>query len=1192
MRFLRQTLLSVCLILPCAIAWAQPSTFNDAADGKDTNIIFQVLGNDLDGTSAVGPASTSGIDPLNTVSNENFELDAATSILHPLDDDPPTIDPILDQTTTEDVAIIDLPFTIDDPDGFGATTLTGTSDLDAIIPDGNIIFGGSGTNRTVTITPLVNQNGGPVAITIEVGDGLSTASTTFDVTVTPDDDPPTIGTISNQTTSEDVAIIGLPFTIGDPDGFGTTTLTGISNDDAIIPDGNITFGGSGTNRTVSITPLLNQNGGPVEITVEVGDGTATASTTFDVMVTPSDDDPPTIGTISNQTTSEDVAIIGVPFTIGDPDGFGTTTLTGLSDNDTIIPDGNITFGGTGANRTVTITPAPNQTGGPVAITVEVGDGSATASTSFDVTVTSADDDPPTIGPIGDQTVTEDGVINALAFTIADPDGFIGITLTGLSNNDAIIPDGNITFGGSGANRTVTITPLLDQNGGPVVITIEVNDGTTTVTRNFNVTVTASPDPPTIGAIGNQTVAEDAVINALPFTIGDPDGFTGITLTGLSNNDAIIPDGNITFGGSGANRTVTITPLLDQNGGPVVITIEVNDGTTTVTRNFNVTVTASPDPPTIGAIGNQTVAEDAVINALPFTIGDPDGFTGITLTGLSNNDAIIPDGNITFGGSGANRTVTITPLLDQNGGPVVITIEVNDGTTTVTRNFNVTVTASPDPPTIGAIGNQTVAEDAVINALPFTIGDPDGFTGITLTGLSNNDLIIPDGNITFGGSGANRTVTITPLLDQSGGPVVITIQVNDGTTTVSRNFNVTVTPSNDPPTIGAIANQTVAEDAVISALAFTIGDPDGFTGITLTGLSNNDLIIPDGNITFGGSGANRTVTITPLPDQNGGPVVITIEVNDGATTVTRNFNVTVTASPDPPTIGAIGNQTVAEDAVINALPFTIGDPDGFTGITLTGLSNNDLIIPDGSITFGGSGASRTVTITPLPDQSGGPVVITIEVNDGTTTVSRNFNVTVTPSNDPPTIGAIGNQTVAEDAVISALAFTIGDPDGFTGITLTGLSNNDLIIPDGNITFGGSGANRTVTITPLPDQSGGPVVITIEVNDGTTTVSRNFNVTVTPSNDPPTIATISNQTTAEDVAILNLPFTIGDPDGFTGITLTGSSDNDAIIPDGNITFGGSGANRTVTITPLLNQSGGPVVITIQVGDGTATASTTLM
>ena len=653
---------------------------------------------------------------------------------------------------------------------------------------------------------------------------------------------------------------------------------------------------------------------------------------------------------------------------------------------------------------------------------------------------------------------------------------------------------------------------------------------------------------------------------------------------MSNNDAIIPDGNITFGGSGANRTVTITPLPDQSGGPVVITIEVNDGTTTVTRNFNVTVTPSNDPPTIGAIANQTVAEDAVISALAFTIGDPDGFTGITLTGLSNNDAIIPDGNITFGGSGANRTVTITPLPDQNGGPVVITIEVNDGTTTVSRNFNVTVTPSNDPPTIATISNQTTAEDVAILNLPFTIGDPDGFTGITLTGSSDNDAIIPDGNITFGGSGANRTVTITPLLNQSGGPVVITIQVGDGTATASTTFNVTVTPSNDPPTIATISNQTINEDGTINALPFTIGDVDNPVGsLTLSGLSNNDAIIPDANITFGGSGASRTVTITPLPNQSGGPVTITITASDGTNSGTTNFSVTLTPVNDPPTITAIGNQAIAEDTPTAALAFTIGDIDTPVGsLTVTGSSNATTVIPNANIVITGTGASRTVTLTPAPDQSG-LAVITLTVSDGTTNVPMSFAVTVNPVSDPPTITAIPNQLIDEDSNTGALPFTIGDIDNPAGtLALAAGSSNLTLVPIANIVFGGSGANRTVTVTPAADQTG-VAIITITVGDGTTAVPTSFQVTVDGFNDPPTISAIANQSTSEDVPTAAIPFTVGDPETpAADLTVTASSDNVGIIPNANIIIAGSGANRTVQVTPEPNQSGA-AIITLTVSDG---------
>ena len=41
---------------------------------------------------------------------------------------------------------------------------------------------------------------------------------------------------------------------------------------------------------------------------------------------------------------------------------GSLTLSGATTNATLVPVGNIVFGGTGAARTVTVTPAANQNG--------------------------------------------------------------------------------------------------------------------------------------------------------------------------------------------------------------------------------------------------------------------------------------------------------------------------------------------------------------------------------------------------------------------------------------------------------------------------------------------------------------------------------------------------------------------------------------------------------------------------------------------------------------------------------------------------------------------------------------------------------------------------------------------------------------------------------------------------------------
>src|SRR5204863_327676 len=93
---------------------------------------------------------------------------------------------------------------------------------------------------------------------------------------------------------------------------------------------------------------------------------------------------------------------------------------------------------------------------------------------------------------------------------------------------------------------------------------------------------------------------------------------------------------------------------------------------------------------------------------------------------------------------------------------------------------------------------------------------------TVTGSSSNPTLVPNGNIVFGGSGANRTVTVTPALNQFGS-ATITVTVNDGTDTASDTFVLTVTPVNDAPTISDIADQITLEDTATAAIAFTVGD---------------------------------------------------------------------------------------------------------------------------------------------------------------------------------------------------------------------------------------------------------------------------------------------------------------------------------------------------------------------------------
>ncbi len=75
-------------------------------------------------------------------------------------------------------------------------------------------------------------------------------------------------------------------------------------------------------------------------------------------------------------------------------------------------------------------------------------------------------------------------------------------------------------------------------------------------------------------------------------------------------------------------------------------------------------------------------------------------------------------------------------------------------------------------------------------------------------------------------------------------------------------------------------------------------------------------------------------------------------------------------------------------------------------------------------------------------------------------------------------------------------------------------------------------------------------------------------------PPTITDVVDRATLESTATTAIPFTIGDAETpATSLTVSGTSSNTSLVPNANIVFGGSGTNRTVTITPAAGLSERP-------------------
>ncbi len=340
------------------------------------------------------------------------------------------------------------------------------------------------------------------------------------------------------------------------------------------------------------------------------------------------------------------------------------------------------------------------------------------------------------------------------------------------------------------------------------------------------------------------------------------------------------------------------------------------------------------------------------------------------------------------------------------------------------------------------------------------------------------------------------------------------------------------------------------------------------------------------VQFNGKAATYTVVsaayiIAVVP---GGAISgpITVSTSGGMASSAKYFTVNA-----PPTITTIANQSINMNASTSALAFTVGDDlTAASLLTVTGVSSNKTLLPPIWLVFGGSGATRTVTVKPGVGQSG-MATITLTVQDaGGLTAITSFSVTV---NAPPTITTIANQLINMGTATSALAFTVGDDLTLAGaLTVSVASSNISLVKSAGLVQSGpdSDGHCSVIVTPVSTYSG-MTTITLTVTDGGgLTAKTGFTLTV----NRPTITSIPNQTIVPGTATAALAFTVGDKiTPVSALTVTGTSNNYMLVPNANIVFGGAGSSRTVKITSL-NGKTGIATVTLTVKDGAGLTATT--
>jgi hypothetical protein len=265
-------------------------------------------------------------------------------------------------------------------------------------------------------------------------------------------------------------------------------------------------------------------------------------------------------------------------------------------------------------------------------------------------------------------------------------------------------------------------------------------------------------PPSISGLVNVSIPANSNTGPLPFLVSDVETPAGdLTVTATSNNETLVPNNpaNLTFGGSGGNRTLTVTPAAGQQGTANIEVVVTDGNSETATNSFTVTVGL----PTISALPNQIAPENSVAGPLVITVGDNETAPGsLTVTATSSNPAVLPDDHIAIQVSGATRTLYLTNIA---AGVAVVTVTVDDGTFQVPTAF--TLTAYPDNGVLLAEDFEYADGSIVLNSAPLWTTHSASATGTNETQVLGGKLYLTNN----ASEDINRWFTNAPIFNTSG-----------------------------------------------------------------------------------------------------------------------------------------------------------------------------------------------------------------------------------------------------------------------------------------------------------------------------------------------------------------------------------------------------------------------------------------
>jgi Lamin Tail Domain/Secretion system C-terminal sorting domain len=274
-----------------------------------------------------------------------------------------------------------------------------------------------------------------------------------------------------------------------------------------------------------------------------------------------------------------------------------------------------------------------------------------------------------------------------------------------------VPRTLLTFVGTGLN--------VAEGGATATYTLALANAPTA-----NVTVTPNP--------GSQLTVSPTTLTFTPANFA-----TAQTVTVTAVDDALVE----------GTQSVTITHgFASTDAGynaatarPVSVTIADNDvaGGAAPTITLASTTTAYLNPPIVSGVINDPTDPAATLG-INFTLTDTDTpVNNLVLSRVSSNQSVVGNANLVVSGTGASRTLKITPT---GVGYATITVTVSDGTNTANYVISYAASAASATPTTSRFltGTSDASTAIVVDANYMFVGDDEN-QGLRLYNRQNSGM---------------------------------------------------------------------------------------------------------------------------------------------------------------------------------------------------------------------------------------------------------------------------------------------------------------------------------------------------------------------------------------------------------------------------------------------------------------------